>query len=320
VGTNFETCWIATHKFGCTTAAFSPDGSLAATGSQDTTIKLIDVSKITSMRKSGEESGVKAVLKTLYDHTHRIASLDFHPTQPILASASESVIKFFDLKETNKKFKKEMKDTHSVRSIKFHPCGDYLLVGTDHHYVRLYEYASRNSYISSATEQQNQHQLRVNCVDVTMDGRMFTSCSDDGSIKIWDGRTLGCANTFSQAHNALPVFTSKFSRNGKYILSSGEDHVVRLWDITAGKPVISYKAPNSKFPCPATFSFDERHIIFPDGGNGVHIIDTLTQTVTQQLSGHSNGVAFIASSPSSPTFITCSEDARARFWVDFPSM
>jgi cleavage stimulation factor subunit 1 len=314
--TNFETCWIATHKYGCTVATFSPDGGLAATGSQDTTIKLIDVNKITAQRQRGEESGVKAVVKTLYDHTHPISALDFHPTWPILGTASDTSIKFFDLKETTKRVKKEMKDTHVVRAIKFHPSGEYLLVGTEHHYLRLYEYSSRNSYISSATEQQNQHQLRINSVDTTTDGRMFVSSSDDGSIKLWDGRTLGCANSFSQAHNALPVRSAKFSRNAKYILSSGEDHVVRLWDIAAGKPVLTYKTPISKFHCPASFTFDERHILVPDGAHGLHCIDTLTQEVTQQMVGHSNGINFISAHPTNAMFITCSEDSRARFWID----
>lgn len=289
---------------------------MAATGSQDTTIKLIDVAKIVGQKKNGEDAGVKAVLKTLYDHTHRIASLDFHPTAPILGTAAETSIKFFDLKETNKRVKKEMKDTHSVRCIKFHPSGEYLLVGTDHHYLRLYEYGSRNSYISSATEQQNQHQLRVNSVDITSDGRMIVSSSDDGAVKLWDGRTLACANTFAQAHNSLPVYSARFSRNGKYVLSTGEDHVVRLWDLTAGKPVLSYKLPASRFPCPATFSYNERHILAPDGVNGVHVIDTLTQNITQQLSGHSHGVHSLIASPTNSLFITCSEDARARFWME----
>lgn len=314
--TNLETCWIATHKFGCLSAAFSPDGSLAATGSTDATIKLIDVGKITSQRQRGDESGVKAVIKTLYEHTHRVLALDFHPTAPILGSASDTVIRFFDLKETTKKMKRELKDTHTVHAIKFHPSGDYILVGTDHHYLRLYEYASRNSYISSATEQQNQHQLKINSVDTTLDGRMFATASDDGSIKIWDGRTLACANTFSQAHNSLPVYSARFSKNSKYILSAGEDHVVRLWDIVAGKPALTYKTSPSKFPCPASFTYDEKHIIVPDGGNGLHVIDTLTQTVTQHLTGHSNGVHWIASNPVNSMFVSCSEDSRARFWMD----
>lgn len=317
---NFDTCWIATHKLACTVSAFSNDGSLAATGSKDATIKLIDVNKILTQHRRGEESSVKAVIKTLYDHVFRISALDFHPTAPILGSASDTSIKFFDLKETTKRVRKEMKDTHVVRSIKFHPSGDYLLVGTDHHYLRLYEYASRNSYTSSGTEQQNQHQLRINSVDTTPDGRMFASASDDGSIKLWDGRTMACTSTFSQAHKALPVLSAKFSKNSKYILSSGEDHVIRLWDLVAGKPIITYERAPSKFHCPATFTYDERQILAPDATNGLQTIDTITRETIQTLSGHSNGINFISSNPVHPMFITCSEDSRARFWSDMSQL
>lgn len=289
---------------------------LVATGSQDTSIKLIDVEKIRSSRIKGGDSSVKAVLRTLYDHTHRIAALDFHPSAPILGSASDLSIKFFDLRESAKRVKREMKDTHAVRAIKFHPSGDYLLVGAEHHFLRLYECSSRNSYISSATEQSNQHQLKINSVDCSFDGRVFATSSDDGSIKLWDGRTLAVTTTYSAAHNSTPVVGAKFSRNGKYILSTGNDKVVRLWDIAAGKPVSTFNTANSLFPCAASFTYNERHVLVPDGANGVQIFDTLTGVETQHLYGHTNGIHCLVANTTDSMFVSCSEDARARFWTE----
>lgn len=307
--TAYDTCWIATHKNGCTAAAFSSDGALVATGSQDTTIKLIDVSKIRPGR-------VKAVLKTIYDHTHKISALDFHPSLPILGSASDVSIKFFDLRESAKRVKREMKDTHPVRAIKFHPSGDYLLVGSEHQFLRLYDCNSRNSYTSSATEANNQHSQRINSVDTTADGRLFASSSDDGSIKLWDGRSLAVTTTYTSAHSGTPVIAAHFSRNGKYILSTGGDRVVRLWDVAAGKPVSTFHAPRQVYPCAATFTFNERHVLVPDANNGVIVFDTLTGSETQRLDGHTNGIHAIVSNSTDSMFVSCSEDARVRFWVN----
>lgn len=259
---------------------------------------------------------MKAVIKTLYDHTHRITALDFHPSMPILASASDVSIKFFDLRESAKRVKREMKDTHAVRALKYHASGDYLLVGAEHHFLRLYECSSRNSYISSATEQSNQHQLRINSVDCSYDGRLFVTSSDDGSIKLWDGRTLGVTTTYAAAHSSTPVVGATLSRNGKYILSTGNDNVVRLWDIAAGKPVSTFRTATSLYPCPAAFTYNERHILVPDGSNGLQIFDTLTQAETQHVYGHTNGIHALVSNSTDSMFVSCSEDARARFWTD----
>lgn len=233
---------------------------------------------------------------------------------PILGSASDVSIKFFDLRESAKRVKREMKDTHAVRALKFHPSGDYLLVGGEHPYLRLYDCTSRNSYISSATEQNNQHSSRINSVDTTMDGRVFVTTSDDGNIKLWDGRTLAVTSTYLSAHSGTPVIAAKFSRNGKYILSTGGDQIVRLWDVVAGKTVSTFHSPRSVYPCSATFTYNERHVLVPDAANGIMVFDTITGAETQHLKGHTNGIHALVSNSTDSLFVSCSEDARVRFW------
>jgi cleavage stimulation factor subunit 1 len=54
------------------------------------------------------------------------------------------------------------------------------------------------------------------------DGKHFVSGSVDGSIKIWDAVSNRCIATFLQAHDGDEVCSVTFSRNGKYVLSSGK--------------------------------------------------------------------------------------------------
>ena len=54
------------------------------------------------------------------------------------------------------------------------------------------------------------------------DGKHFCSGSKDGSVKIWDGVSNRCIATFLQAHDGAEVCSVAFSRNGKYVLSSGK--------------------------------------------------------------------------------------------------
>lgn len=44
---------------------------------------------------------------------------------------------------------------------------------------------------------------------------MFVSSSVDGSIKIWDGVSHKCVNTFHKAHDGKEVCSVVFSRNSK---------------------------------------------------------------------------------------------------------
>lgn len=45
--------------------------------------------------------------------------------------------------------------------------------------------------------------------------KYFTSSSRDGSIKLWDGVSNKCVNTFHKAHGGAEVCSVLFSRNGK---------------------------------------------------------------------------------------------------------
>nr|ABF98940.1 Cleavage stimulation factor, 50 kDa subunit, putative, expressed [Oryza sativa Japonica Group] len=123
---------VSDHKNVVRCAKFSPDGKYFASGSGDTSIKFFEVAKIKQMMLGDSKDGpVRPVIRTFYDHTQPINDLDFHPESPILISAAkDNTIRFFDFSKTvARKAFRVIQDTHNVRSVCFHPCGDYLLAG-----------------------------------------------------------------------------------------------------------------------------------------------------------------------------------------------
>ena len=64
--------------------------------------------------------------------------------------------------------------------------------------------------------------------------------SEDGSIKIWDGVSSRVMATFANAHDGAPVCSVQFSRNGKYVLSSGLDSLCKLWELSTTRCLIAY--------------------------------------------------------------------------------
>ena len=79
----YETVYVTAHKGPCRAGAFSADGQLCATGSQDASIKILDVERMLAKSNSTEaarqagagnqattqpEQQGHPVIRTLYDH------------------------------------------------------------------------------------------------------------------------------------------------------------------------------------------------------------------------------------------------------------
>jgi cleavage stimulation factor subunit 1 len=93
----YETCYVTSHKAPCRAAAFDRLGTVIATGSVDASIKILDIERMlaksslthdaistidqTSQQQSAENH---PVIRTLYDHADEITTLAFHPYEPIL--------------------------------------------------------------------------------------------------------------------------------------------------------------------------------------------------------------------------------------------
>lgn len=96
-----------------------------ATGSHDTSVKLLDVELI--KQHHVEPNDDPKVIKTLYDHTEAVNEVIFHPNGAVLASCADDFnIKLFDLQKVHmKRGFRYLADAYPVRSIAFHPSGTF---------------------------------------------------------------------------------------------------------------------------------------------------------------------------------------------------
>ena len=106
-------------------------GHLIATGSEDKLIKVFDVEKMMARTAVGHQDS-QPLIQTFYDHEDAVTALDFHPSVAIIASGSrDSTCKLFDYsKPSVKKSCKMIRDVAGIQTLKFHPSGEFLLVGT----------------------------------------------------------------------------------------------------------------------------------------------------------------------------------------------
>jgi len=258
----------------------------------------------------------RPVVRTFYDHTQSINDLDFHPASPILISCSrDCTIKFYDYSQsTVKRSFCYLQDTHNIRTINFHPSGDFVVSGTEHNMLRLYDINTLQCYTSPRT--QDHHLGPINQVRYAPEGNIFASCSKDGSIKLWDGVTNKVINTIMKAHSGFEPTSVQFSKNQKYLLSGGKDAIIRIWELSTGRQVQRIiTGPQWKNRLQVTFSHTEDFVLSSDENAYAAIVwDTRSGEQVQRLTGHTNVIPWIASSPVEPVLMTCSADHRARFW------
>jgi cleavage stimulation factor subunit 1 len=334
----FKTRYTAQHKQGVRSAAFSCDGRLCASGSSDTSIKVMDTSKMrmfglisgaarTGLRAlgaGGAQGGgpadeLRPVIRTFYDHVGTVNCLAFHPRQPVLFSGSaDKTIKIFDLTRggVNKKAMVSISDVAPVNVVSPHPSGDFVLVGTQNPTIRLYDVNTQQCF--SSYYQQSWHKGAISDIKYSSDASVYASCSGDGNILLWDGVSSKPVNKLVGAHNTQSVFNCQWSRNNRYLLTTGGDNRVRLWDIRTGKELLVYCPDANVSTCAgllASFLSGEEYIATASvEGGQVALIDTLTGSVViPNMDLHQGPARCLATCPTDPTFISGGDDFKVRY-------
>ncbi|VDL19131.1 unnamed protein product [Hymenolepis diminuta] len=328
----YETCYVTAHKAACRAAAFNSTGQLIATGSHDSSIKILDVERMLAKGVTGPEHATQEtpqqqmeshpVIRTLYDHTAEVTCVDFHPdaSKQILASGSKDfTIKFFDFSNPSvKKAQRSLPEASPIKTLHFHPSGDYLTVGTHQKTLRIYSVATAQCFVSAVPE--DQHSAPITMVRWAPNANYFVSSSNDGSFKIWDGVSGRCVNTFQNAHDGVPVCSAVFSRNSKYVLTSGKDSVVKLWELSTSRCLISYTGAGSiglhLHRSNAVFNHTEDYVLFPDEATKSLCCWDSRNADRQRLLplNHNGPIRCFVHSPTTAAFLSCSDDNRARFW------
>jgi cleavage stimulation factor subunit 1 len=250
---NFTTMFKATHKDACISAAFTADGRYAATGSLDTSIKVLDVAKM-KVAKEGD----KPVVKTLYGHTSAVTDLAFHPNGRVLASVStDCTVKLFDLtRASNKKAIHSLATQFPIHSIAFHPSGDYFALGTEDAVLRLYDIHTLQCFTNLQSDVDDaRHYLSINHVHVApTSGSLIATAGQDGDVRVWDMVSGSCIQTIKGAHDMWSVTSVQISLNEKYLLTCGRDNTGKLWEWQTGRLVHRFEGAVTR-ACPHLYSY-----------------------------------------------------------------
>jgi WD40 repeat protein len=161
---------------------FSPDGSILAISSEESTIKLWDIEE-------------RQYLPCLKGHTGPVWSLSFSPDGKILASGSaDKTVRLWNW-TTGKSIELTGHEAR-IRSIGISADGKIIVSGSDDNTLKIWSVNISGDIVSAECILTFEgHQSWIWCVSFSSDGDTVASGSDDGTVKLWSIKNNKCVVT-----------------------------------------------------------------------------------------------------------------------------
>ena len=139
----------------------------------------------------------------------------------------------------------------AVTCVAFNGSEDVLVAGSESGSVRLWDLNSEQQSAVSKVYQGG-HRSSITCIDFHPFASYFATGSLDTNLKVWDSRAVKeCVQTYKggQFEEKETVSSVKFTPDGKWIVSGGDDGTVKIYDLMAGKMFKKLQTHRSSVTC-----------------------------------------------------------------------
>ncbi len=276
------------HTGAVYSVAFSPDGKLVLTASQDGTARLWDIATGNELRRfAGHKGGLAAAafspdgryivtggndqtirlwdaasgaqLRLLSGHAAGVSSVAFSPDgRYVLSASGDTTAELWDA-ASGQPVRTFSGHAGLVSQAVFSPDGHYVLTGSYDDTVRLWDVATADMVQTFSPPASGFFNPRITSVAYSPDGRYIVAGSTDQTATLWDAASGGLICTFT-GHTAS-VDAVAFSPDGSQVITAGNDRTARVWSTSACREVRRY----------AGFADGIRSVAFSPDGQGVLI-------------------------------------------------
>lgn len=320
------------------TVAFSPDGTLLATGDAEGGLRLWQASDNKPLLNLAGHSGwvwsvafswdgsrlascssdktirlwdvhTGQCLQILEGHQGAIWSVAFSPSENVLASGGdEPVVRLWDT-DTGNCIRTFSGHTGKILTVAFAK-DQTLATGSEDGTIRLWNAQSGDChYILQG------HQDRIWSVAFSPDHRLLASGSADRTIKVWDVKTGNCLQTLGDHQDRIRSVT--FSPIAQTLVSSSDDQTVRIWDVQTGECLSVLRGHTSTIFSVAS-NADNQTLASGSADQTVRFWQTSSGRCLKTLKGYTNSVFSIAFRPGGQQIASGSTDQTIRLWSNSP--
>ena len=281
------------HESGVNSVAFSPDGKMVASASDDKTIRLWEAA-------SGKE------ISQLRGHQDRVQSVAFSADGKIVASAgNDHTVRLWEV-ANGKEIRQLQGHQGPVYSVVFSADGKMVASAGWDKTVRLWEAAS-----GKEIRQLQGHQDTVYAVVFSADGKTVASASMDRTVRLWEAAS-GKEIRQLQGHQDR-VQSVAFSADGKTMASAGSDHIVQMWDAASGKEIRQLEGHQGPV-LSVVFSPDGKTVASASMDRTVRLWEAASGKEIRQLQGQQGAVYSVTFSPDGRTLACAGGNATVLVW------